>query len=178
MLTFSGYIDDESGPYPNILRRMYNEGHQIASHTWSHQDLSSLSEWDRRTEMIKNEMAIRNVIGKIPTYMRPPYSSCGVACMGTMSALGYHIVYFDLDLEDYLNVEPELLVNPERIARETLAASNPDDDNYLSIMHDVHFQTVYNVTGYLLDRIVENGFRGECQYDYSLRSKENPSNIK
>jgi hypothetical protein len=26
--------------------------------------------------MYKNEMALRNVLGVIPTYMRPPYSSC------------------------------------------------------------------------------------------------------
>ena len=46
--------------------------------------------------MYKNEMAIRNIIGVIPTYMRPPYSSCTAecGCEDDMKALGYHITYF------------------------------------------------------------------------------------
>src|SRR5690606_2381362 len=85
-----GSIDDESTPYPAILRRMVAEGHQIASHTWSHRDLAAISEVERRDELYKLEMAIRNVIGKFPTYIRPPFSSCGGACERTLDALGYH----------------------------------------------------------------------------------------
>lgn len=55
---------------------MYDEGHQIASHTWSHPDLCNITSAQRKDEMYKNEMAIRNVVGVIPTYMRPPFSSC------------------------------------------------------------------------------------------------------
>lgn len=57
-------------------RRMYTEGHQVASHTWSHPDLCNITSDQRKNEMYKNEMALRNIIGVIPTYMRPPYSSC------------------------------------------------------------------------------------------------------
>ena len=55
---------------------MFNEGHQIASHTWSHADLCAITSAQRKDEIYKLEMAVRNVVGVIPTYMRPPYSSC------------------------------------------------------------------------------------------------------
>ncbi|EQL01408.1 bifunctional xylanase/deacetylase [Ophiocordyceps sinensis CO18] len=38
-----GHIDDESTGYPEVLRRMHAAGHQLASHTWSHQSLDALS---------------------------------------------------------------------------------------------------------------------------------------
>lgn len=38
-----GSIDSEATGYPALIRRMAAEGHQIASHTWSHADLSTVS---------------------------------------------------------------------------------------------------------------------------------------
>lgn len=92
-----GSIDDASTPWPAMIRRMIAEGHQVASHTWSHQDLSAITKEQRYDQMIKNEMAIANVIGKFPTYMRPPYSSCSGECPQDLADLGYVISYFDLD---------------------------------------------------------------------------------
>jgi peptidoglycan/xylan/chitin deacetylase (PgdA/CDA1 family) len=44
--------------------------------------------------MWKNEMALRNILGFFPTYMRPPYSACSAGCEEDMKELGYHITYF------------------------------------------------------------------------------------
>lgn len=90
-----GQIDDGSTAYPAMIRRMYAEGHQIASHTWTHQDLSKVNPTQRKAQMIKAEMALRNILGFFPTYMRPPYSSCdaGSGCEDDMQSLGYHIVW-------------------------------------------------------------------------------------
>jgi peptidoglycan/xylan/chitin deacetylase (PgdA/CDA1 family) len=66
---------DITPEFVNVIKRMDAEGHQIASHTWTHLDLSAVSQIDRKNQMWKNEMALRNIVGKIPTYMRPPYSS-------------------------------------------------------------------------------------------------------
>jgi hypothetical protein len=51
--------------------------------------------------MVKLEMALSNIIGRFPTYMRPPFSSCTAAsgCPQDLADLGYHISYFDLDTD-------------------------------------------------------------------------------
>jgi peptidoglycan/xylan/chitin deacetylase (PgdA/CDA1 family) len=84
---------DTTAAWVTVIQKMYAAGHQLASHTWSHPDLSTLSEWARRDEMYKLEMAMRNIVGFFPTYMRPPYSSCNSDCLATMAALGYHVTY-------------------------------------------------------------------------------------
>jgi peptidoglycan/xylan/chitin deacetylase (PgdA/CDA1 family) len=92
-----GAIDDASTPWPAVIQRMIAEGHQVASHTWSHQDLSAITQQQRFDQMVHNEMALRNIIQKFPTYMRPPYSSCTEACQADLLTLGYVVTYFNLD---------------------------------------------------------------------------------
>lgn len=164
-----GRIDDASTPWPAIITRMDADGHQIAGHTWSHADLSKLTDADRTTEMVKLEMALRNIIGKFPTYMRPPYSSCTAACMATMKTLGYHIIYFDLDTEDYLHATADTIGTSVNIANNAIQGANPASTSLLSIAHDIHYTTVYTLVEAMLKTLTTKGFTavtvGECMGD-------------
>ncbi|GJC86878.1 putative peptidoglycan-N-acetylglucosamine deacetylase ARB_03699 [Colletotrichum liriopes] len=135
-------------------RRMYADGHQIASHTWSHADLCQITSAQRKNEMYKLEMALRNIIGVIPTYMRPPYSSCTAecGCEDDMKALGYSVIYFDLDTADYLHDSPTEIQQSKDIVDQSIAAKPAASDNFLVIGHDIHQQTVYNLTEYMLQK--------------------------
>ncbi|KAF2182165.1 carbohydrate esterase family 4 protein [Zopfia rhizophila CBS 207.26] len=166
-----GAIDNSATAWPAVIKRMYNEGHQIASHTWSHQDLSAITKEQRYDQMIKNEMAIRNIIGKFPTYMRPPYSSCTAesGCEQDMADLGYHVSYFDLDTDDYNNVTPDKIQNAKNNFKNKVEPSNPSNTDWLAIAHDIHQQTAQNLTGYMLETLTKKGFKavtmGECMND-------------
>lgn len=89
---------------------MVAEGHQVASHTWSHQSLTSVNQATFNNQIIYNEMAFRNILGYFPTYMRyaligpedeeicitnahhrPPYSQCDATCGSRLATLGYHV---------------------------------------------------------------------------------------
>ena len=91
-----GQIDIEETGFPELIRRMHQDGHQIAAHTWTHQNLSSLNFTDMLNQVHYVEMALRNILGFIPTYMRPPYSECSVECQALMKKMGYHITYQNL----------------------------------------------------------------------------------
>jgi peptidoglycan/xylan/chitin deacetylase (PgdA/CDA1 family) len=166
-----GQIDNSSLPWPALLKRMQAEGHQIASHTWSHADLCNITSAQRKNEMWKNEMAIRNVLGFFPTYMRPPYSSCTAecGCEADMAELGYHVVYFDLDTQDYLNDDPTKIQNSKNIFDAALADKTAATDDELVIAHDIHQQTAYNLTEYMLQGLLAKGYKpvtiGDCLGD-------------
>ena len=87
-----GQINDRTTEFPGIIRRMYEEGHQIAAHTWSHMDMNLLTSKQRIDEMIKNEIALNDILGFFPTYWRPPYNKCNDECAADMTTLGYHTV--------------------------------------------------------------------------------------
>ncbi|KAI0880374.1 carbohydrate-binding module family 18 [Annulohypoxylon maeteangense] len=166
-----GEIDNTSLVWPSVIRRMYSDGHQIASHTWSHADLSTVTSSRRKDEMVKNEMALRNILGFIPTYMRPPYSSCTElsGCQDDMASLEYHVVYFDLDTADYLNDSPGLIQNSKDNFDEYFEDKSSGTDDALVISHDIHEQTVHNLTEYMLQGIQSRGYKavtvGECLGD-------------
>jgi peptidoglycan/xylan/chitin deacetylase (PgdA/CDA1 family) len=54
---------DTTAPYPDLIKRMIAEGHQVASHTWSHYSLSNITHDLRISQMVKNEIAFNNITG-------------------------------------------------------------------------------------------------------------------
>jgi peptidoglycan/xylan/chitin deacetylase (PgdA/CDA1 family) len=100
----------------SVLKRAFNSGHQIASHTWSHPKLTSLSVDGITTEMTRLEKAFMDVLGVVPRYMRPPYgdgtfgngNANDQKVQGTLKNLGYVITTWDIattdaDIDDNLN---------------------------------------------------------------------------
>ncbi|KAK7193611.1 hypothetical protein DPSP01_000163 [Paraphaeosphaeria sporulosa] len=166
-----GAIDDASTQWPAVISKMYAAGHQVASHTWSHQDLSAITQEQRINQMVHNEMAIRNIIQKFPTYMRPPYSSCDEpsGCWKDMQDLGYVVTYFDIDTDDYDNDDPNKIQNAKNNFNKYFQTDNVATDKFLSIEHDIHEQTAHNLTEYMLKIIQDKGYRGvtvgECLGD-------------
>ena len=166
-----GQIDDPATPFPAVIKRQHADGHQIASHTWSHADLSVVTSAQRRDEMVKLEMAVRNILGFVPTYMRPPYSSCTAesGCEHDMEQLGYHVIYFDLDTQDYLHTAADQIQTSKDIVAQFFAGQQSAAFDALSIGHDIHFQTVYNLTEFMLQTVSQQGYKfvtvGECLND-------------
>lgn len=61
--------------YPEIVRRMQDEGHLIGNHTYHHIQLTAANGEQFRDEIISTNEAIREVTGEDTAYIRPPYGS-------------------------------------------------------------------------------------------------------
>ncbi|KAK5097722.1 hypothetical protein LTR70_000563 [Exophiala xenobiotica] len=134
ILNGRGQLDVDWVP---VVRRMITDGHQIGSHTWSHPNLDLLSSEQRADEMHKNERAIANIIGKIPTFMRPPMSQCNTDCEEDMRALGYHVVQWEYDSRDSEDPLPSM----EAMTDDNLMAAMDRTDvngSMFIIQHDIH----------------------------------------
>ncbi|KUJ12994.1 glycoside hydrolase/deacetylase [Mollisia scopiformis] len=165
-----GRIDDPTTPWPQILKNMYAAGHQLASHTWTHQDLTSLPTDLMQNQVIYNEMAFRNIFGFFPTYLRPPYGYCSGSsnCSPYLTSMGYHIIYWDVDTKDYLNDDPTLIINSENyFAGNT--SSPASGHSYIPLAHDIHLNTALTLVAYMLDTLNARGYKavtvGECLGD-------------
>jgi peptidoglycan/xylan/chitin deacetylase (PgdA/CDA1 family) len=163
---------DITPEFVSVIKRMDAEGHQIASHTWTHLDLSAVNQIDRKNQMWKNEMALRNIVGKIPTYMRPPYSSCTGQCETDLADLGYHVIYFDVDTDDYEHDAPDQIQSSKDWFKGNITkggATAAGGAAWLDIQHDIHEQTANNLTEYMLSTLTQLGYKavtvGECLGD-------------
>ena len=61
--------------WPDIVRRIAAEGHEIGNHSWSHPMLSKLSDAKVAEEIDRTSEAIYRVTGRPPVTFRPPYGA-------------------------------------------------------------------------------------------------------
>ncbi len=165
---WSSGISDPSTPWPDILKRMDKAGHQIGSHTWSHADLSLADSATRQAQVHQLEAALFDVIGKAPTYLRPPYASCDSDCLEETAQMGYHVVNFDVDTKDYLHQD----AGDIGVAMETFSKALDDNafgNSFLVLSHDTLLHTAESLVPYMLMEIKQRGYKavtvGECLGD-------------
>lgn len=165
---------DETQEYIDVIQRMDAEGHQIASHTWTHLDLSKIDADIRKDQILNVEGALNNIVGKIPTYIRPPYSSCTTesGCEQFMQDMGYHIIYFKLDTDDYQQQPRNTFQNSLDWFKGNMTAPGmtPEKNSTISISHDIIHETANELTELMLKTITELGYKGvtvgECLGDH------------
>jgi peptidoglycan/xylan/chitin deacetylase (PgdA/CDA1 family) len=143
-------IGQNVAEYPQIVQRAAREGHEIASHSWSHPNLGKMSDEAVRRELRRTDDAIRSAIGKRPTLMRPPYGSITARQKRWIhEEFGYRIILWDVDPLDWRRPGPVTVCN--RILRETRPGS-------IVLAHDIHPGTIEAMPT-TLGQLETKGFR-------------------
>jgi peptidoglycan/xylan/chitin deacetylase (PgdA/CDA1 family) len=135
---------------PAIVKRILAEGHEIGNHSWTHPQLSKLSD-DRVTEEInKTQNAIKDASGYTPVLMRPPYGAITARQKDWIEKqFGLSVIIWSVDPFDWKR--PGASVIEERI----LAGARP---GAIVLSHDIHKQTVDAMPA-TLDALAAKGFK-------------------
>lgn len=91
------YADDNE----EMLRRIAEEGHELANHGYFHLDQAKLSEERNREEIESAGNLIRSVCGITPTLFAPPSGSFGDNTLAAAERLGYSVVMWSKDTIDW-----------------------------------------------------------------------------
>ncbi|MGV9788857.1 bifunctional polysaccharide deacetylase/glycosyltransferase family 2 protein [Streptomyces sp. NPDC003435] len=145
--------------YPELVRRMVAEGHEVGLHTFNHPDLSYQSKRRVDWELSQGQLALAGAAGIRSSLFRPPYSSFASAMDDRswpvseyVGGRGYLIVLNDRDSEDWRRPGAE-----EIIRRATPAKGK----GAVVLMHDSggdRSQTVQAIDT-LLPRLQHEGYR-------------------
>ena len=136
--------------HPEILARAAREGHEIASHSWSHPNLAKMSQEGVRSQLQRTDDAIKNAIGARPTLFRPPYGSITEREKGWIhDEFGYDIILWDVDPLDWKRPGPAVVRN--RILKETRPGS-------IVLSHDIHPGTIEAMPS-TFDELSGKGFK-------------------
>ena len=87
---------------PATLRRAYQEGHEIAIHSWSHSDLATLTDDQIVAELVWTARIVKDTIGQTPTLFRPPYGSTNARVLRLANGMGLRVVNWNRDTNDWL----------------------------------------------------------------------------
>jgi len=143
------YDDDEA----KRVLYAYQKGHQVASHTWAHLDLSTLS-WDKiHDEMWRVEQALHKIVGVVPAFMRPPYGNYNDLVRQASAVRNQSLVIWDFDSEDSIGATPA----ESEALYDQLLSRHPS--TILPLNHEVYETTAHQVLPYVLDKLSKAGYK-------------------
>ncbi|ORX57435.1 glycoside hydrolase/deacetylase [Hesseltinella vesiculosa] len=147
------YWSDEA-EIDQVLQKAFSHNMEIASHTYTHPDLSTLSDDEVRKQMTDNENVIMKAIGKKPAVMRPPYGSVTDRQIKVLNDIGYSVVTWNIDEQDW---QSPSLDEEETTLERALATNSPT--GYISLEHDVYEQTATELAPAIVKAVKAKGLK-------------------
>ncbi|MGE5416256.1 MAG: polysaccharide deacetylase family sporulation protein PdaB [Acidobacteriota bacterium] len=96
-----------SGPwckqYPDIPKRIKQDGHEIASHGYRHINLSTLSRMEIKEEIMKAHDSIKEVTGIDPILIRTPNGDYSDEVIKAADECRYKVIQWSVDSLDWMN---------------------------------------------------------------------------
>ncbi len=131
--------------YPDLVKKLHDQGHEIANHSYNHKRLTTLNNNDILFQINHTNNLIMNVIGVEPTLLRAPYGIADdrVKSLTTMRFVNWNIDSLDWKYRNASNI----------IHRVRSDARNND----IVLMHDLYASTL-NSLDPLLASLSEQGY--------------------
>lgn len=135
--------------YPELLRRIRDEGHTIANHTYTHPDLARQADGTIASQLDDTGAAIAHAANVNPQWMRPPYGSYDSRVAAQAGQRGMAVAIWDVDTSDWQHR------NAATTCSRAVAGAKSGS---IILMHDIHQPTV-DATECVIDGLRAKGLR-------------------
>ncbi len=138
---------------PDLVRRMADEGHIVANHTFHHRDMSRLGGEDFERELSSLEEAYKKATGReMAKYYRPPEGRFSEANLKQASALGFSTIFWSFAYADWDNEN-----QPNRDAALKKILENVHNGGVL-LLHPTS-KTNADILPQVIDSLISDGYR-------------------
>nr|WP_239432818.1 polysaccharide deacetylase family protein [Sporosarcina sp. ACRSL] len=96
---------------PDLALMIYNEGHEIGNHAYSHPDLQKRSRTETMEEISKTNDVIEKTIGFKPKWFAPPSGSFNQQTVDVAHELQMKTILWTVDTVDWKKPSPTEMVN-------------------------------------------------------------------
>lgn len=132
--------------YPETVRRIFNEGHQVAQHSYTHTSFTSLSKDGILTELHRTDDVLSNCLGMHSSFIvRPPY---GAVNESVLSAIGRPSIIWSVDTLDWKYRNSATVCNN---------IVNDAKDGDIILCHDIHETTIPGALA-AIDKLQAQGY--------------------
>ena len=135
--------------YPSIVKRVFDNGHQIGNHTWSHPSLPGLSSEQVQNEISSTNNILQGITGVKPNTLSPPYGSTNAAVQRVASSLGMSSILWSVDTRDWADRNSNIVCN------RTISNARP---GAIVLMHDIH-RTSVEAVPCILQNLSSQGYQ-------------------
>lgn len=113
----------------DIVLEIYNSNSEIGTHSYSHKNLTYISNNDLNKEINSTEVIYNEITNDNLKYLRPPYGSYN----DKIKSLNYPLILWNIDTLDWLNKNPNKIYN--KVIKNAC-------DGCIVLMHDTNFETI------------------------------------
>lgn len=137
---------------PGLARAIFEEGHEIANHTYSHPVINTITTEQLQEEVVKSHQILTEAIQQAPSmYFRPPTGMFDEATAKAVAATGYtEIALYDITTYDWLHD-----TTAEDIIRIITSEVSNGSIILLHMLDDIHTLEALPV---VIDRLLEDGY--------------------
>lgn len=139
-------VGERAASYPDLVRRMKAEGHQVGSHTWSHTRLQGAAAETILTETDRAQAQLEQILGEGQYWLRPPY---GLLDEGERALLDMPLVKWSVDPRDWESRNTGMVVD---------AVLDTIQDNSIVLLHDIYPSSV-EAALQIIDILTPQGYR-------------------
>jgi peptidoglycan/xylan/chitin deacetylase (PgdA/CDA1 family) len=129
-------VGKQAKHFPEMVKRIVNEGNAIGNHSWDHPKLWALSNDQVKQEILSTENTIQQITGRRTDLFRPPYGRLNSSDVALIHNLGYRVIDWSVDTVDWKGTPaPTILqfvnkeVSPGGIILEHCLAGHPGELN-------------------------------------------------
>lgn len=128
----------------DIVKRILLSGHQIGNHTFTHRNITKLSEEELIEELRKTDEQLAT-FNYISTVFRPPYGSYSKT---VASKIDKTLITWDLDSRDWELLDAQKVYN--KVLKEV-------KENEIILMHDM-YESTYEAVKKLIPELLDEGY--------------------
>lgn len=136
--------------YPDIAKRIVDEGHEIANHSWNHPQLTKLSPSAFDAEISQTTDAIQKATGVRPVTMRPPYGAINPTLTKRLNdEYGLCVILWSVDPQDWK------IRKSDHVSGHIIKNATP---GAIILAHDIHASTIDAMPA-TLDALQSKGYK-------------------
>lgn len=132
--------------YPDIAQRIFDEGHEIGCHGYSHKNMQTMSRRDIAGEIVDTQSLLPE--GCFPKFLRPPGGCCSDGIRQVAEARQLSILSWSVDPRDW--------ATRDTVAIETAVLKNIKDGDIV-LLHDMTVSSVKAALD-IVDTLLEEDF--------------------
>lgn len=138
-------LGSRAADYDDLILRMAQEDHMIGNHSWSHPQLTRLSENELQDQIEMTQDVILKITGNAPTTYRPPY---GIYNMDVIQSAKMPTILWSIDPMDLKYKDAEFITN---------YVLDHAFDGAIVMLHDTNPYTTQALSG-IIDGLINNGY--------------------
>jgi peptidoglycan/xylan/chitin deacetylase (PgdA/CDA1 family) len=144
-------VGKNAAAFPEVVRRIVAEGHEVGNHSWSHPLLTQLGQESVESQLRRTHDAIVKACGTAPLLYRPPYGAVRLSQRTRIEkTFGYPAILWDVDPQDWKHPR-----SAQKVYDSIHSQTRPGS---IILCHDIHETTVAAMPS-TLDDLTARGYR-------------------